>query len=74
MKEPRTYVGAALDEQARQANKQGTTAYRIVSESGTHFATVYDAEQAATDRDFYAEKYGCIVTVQRVTLDHSPRW
>lgn len=51
-----------------------TEAYRIVSESGTHFATVYDAEQAARDREFYADMYQCIVLIERVQLERDPRW
>jgi hypothetical protein len=55
------------------SEQKQTEAYRLVSESGTHFATVYDAEEAAEAREFYADLYGCIVTVERVTLDNDPR-
>jgi hypothetical protein len=47
--------------------------YRIVSEFGTHFATVSTAEEAATAREFYAAKYQCIATVQR-TSEKPQRW
>jgi hypothetical protein len=53
---------------------QGVTAYRIVSESGTVFATVYDASEAATAREYYADRYACIVTVKRIPLTKDPRW
>jgi hypothetical protein len=59
---------------AGASRKTGTEAYRLVSESGLHFATVYDAETAAKDREFYADRFDCVVNVERVTLDRDPRW
>jgi len=54
-------------------DKKKTVAFRIVSEDGAHFATVYDAEQAAKDREFFADLYGCIVLVKRVELSFNPQ-
>lgn len=64
-----------VSEKARdqQDQDQHTGGYRIMSESGTHLATVSTAEEATQAREFYADMYQCIVTIVR-TANKPQRW